>query len=287
MMDAHTLTHSLGGHWRNGKGQAPCPTCQPERRRDQTALSISEQGGKLLLYCFKSHCSFVDIAEAASVPLGGVQVDFKGQQETERKQSEYRAAQLTKARSLWDAAKPISGTKAEAYLQGRGIICELPPSLRFMPDIYHAPSSSWACAMVADVSTGGVHRTFFDKQGNRLTKSAKMMLGPCAGGAVRLSGASGPLVVCEGIETGLSLLSGLMPIPATVWATLSTSGMKALNMPPDTHKLTIATDGDEPGKVAGDALAIRATALGWDVSILAAPEGQDWNDVLAAKRGAA
>ncbi len=67
-MNAETVTFELGGVWRNGRGSAPCPVCQPERRKDQTALSVSESGGKLLLYCFKSHCSFRDIAEAANVP---------------------------------------------------------------------------------------------------------------------------------------------------------------------------------------------------------------------------
>jgi len=285
-MDAHTLTHTLGGHWKNGRGQAPCPICQPERRRKQIALSISEKGGKLLLYCFKSHCSFVEIAQAANLPLGGVQIDFEAHKEAERKQAEYQAMQLAKARSLWDAAKPIIGTKAETYLRGRGITRDLPDSLRFMPDIYHAPSATWACAMLANVEpTGGVHRTFFDKQGVRLAKSAKMMLGSCAGGAARLSDSDGSLVVCEGIETGLSLLSGLLSGPATVWATLSTSGMKALQLPPDPHKLVIATDGDEPGKLAGNSLAIRAAALGWKVSLLPAPDGKDWADVVAAKGG--
>ncbi len=286
LIDAHTLAHDLGGHWRNGKGQAPCPVCQPERRQDQRALSISQHGDKLLLHCFKSHCSFVDIAQAADLPLDGVQIDFDAARETEAKQAAYAAAQLAKARSLWDIAKPIDGTHAETYLRGRGITCAMPSALRFVPDIYHAPSNSWCAAMVADVSTGGVHRTFFDKAGIRLAKSAKMMLGPCAGGAVCLSDTQGPLVVCEGIETGLALLSGLLSGTATIWAALSTSGIKALHLPPKQHRLTIATDGDEPGKLAGNSLATRAAALGWKVSLLPAPDGKDWADVLAAKGGA-
>ena len=63
-MKARTLTYDLGGHWRNGRGQAPCPKCQPERRNDQRALSIAEANGSILLYCFKGGCSFVDIANA-------------------------------------------------------------------------------------------------------------------------------------------------------------------------------------------------------------------------------
>ena len=36
------------------------------------------------------------------------------------------------------------------------------------------------------------------RRGSRLSRNAKMMQGPCAGGAVALSEAQGPLVVCEG-----------------------------------------------------------------------------------------
>jgi hypothetical protein len=140
--------------------------------------------------------------------------------------------------------------------------------------------------MIGDVSTGGVHRTYFEKTGVRISRNAKMMQGPCAGGAVVLSEAQGPLVVCEGIETGLSLLSGLLSYPVTVWAALSTSGIRALDLPQSVGRLTIAADGDAPGKEAANALATRATALGWKVSLLPAPDGKDWNDVLAMKGGA-
>ena len=281
MKDIRTLTHTLGGAYHNGKGQAPCPVCQPERRRDQNALSLSEQNGKTLLYCFKTGCSFVEVANAVSLPLSSVQIDFEAQKLADKKQAEYKAAQKAKARSLWDAAKPMAGTKAQAYLKGRGITIALPPSLRFMPDIYHGPSASWCCAMVASVEpTGGVHRTFFDKQGIRLQRSAKMMLGPCCGGSVCLSYGDGPLVVAEGIETGLSLLQMLHDKDPVVWATLSTSGMKSVVLPSQPHDLIIAMDGDEAGKQSANSLAARADALGWSVSLMQAPEGQDFNDVL-------
>ena len=118
--------------------------------------------------------------------------------------------------------------------------------------------------MVGDVSTGGVHRTYFEKAGARIAGQA--MQGPCAGGAVALSEAPGPLVVCEGIETGLSLLSGVLVSPLSVWAALSTSGMKAPG------ELIVATDSNDAGAgwKAGNALAERAAALGWAVSMLPA-----------------
>lgn len=95
-----------------------------------------------------------------------------------------------------------------------------------------------------------------------------------------LSEAHGLLVVCEGIETGLSLLSGLLGEPATVWAALSTSGVRALDLPPTPGRLIIAPDGDVPGLAAADVLGNRAYSLGWQVYIMAPPDGKDWNDVL-------
>lgn len=104
---------------------------------------------------------------------------------------------------------------------------------------------------------------------------------------MRLIDAPGPLVVAEGIETALSLASGLLRAPATIWAALSTSGMAGLHLPARPHRLTIATDGDAPGKAAGYKLAERAHALGWSVNMLPAPDGRDWNDILTMKGAAA
>lgn len=109
------------------------------------------------------------------------------------------------------------------------------------------------------------------------------MLGSVAGGAVRLSHGNHKLIVCEGIETGLSLLSGLVSGSVSVWAALSTSGMKALSLPESPSLLTVATDGDDAGRAAGYALAERASANGWEVSMLPAHDGSDWNDILMMK----
>ncbi len=104
-----------------------------------------------------------------------------------------------------------------------------------------------------------------------------------AGGGVRFTDEQGPLVVAEGIETALSLCSGLLKRPATVWAALSAPGMSALCLPDRPHRLTIASDGDKAGHDAAHKLATRAAALGWTVRMLPAPDGQDWNDILMMK----
>lgn len=95
-----------------------------------------------------------------------------------------------------------------------------------------------------------------------------------------LSEAQGPLVVCEGIETGLSLMSGPLGEPAEVWVALSTSGIRAQHMPPIPRRLIVAADGDPAGIEAAKALGDRAYCLGWEVFLWPAPDGHDWNDVL-------
>ena len=97
---------------------------------------------------------------------------------------------------------------------------------------------------------------------------------------MRLSEGPGPLVVGEGIETAASLACGLLRAPVVAWAALSASGMAALRLPPDPGRLTIAPDGDAPGRKAARGLAERAHALGWQVGILDPGDGLDWNDHL-------
>ena len=83
----------------------------------------------------------------------------------------------------------------------------------------------------------------------------------------------------KGIETGLSLLSGLQDARPRVWAALSTSGMSGLVLPRDPHELVLAPDGDDPGRKAARKLAERASAAGWHVRIMTCPDGADWNDI--------
>lgn len=279
-MDAHTIALNLNGTWRNGQGSAPCPVCQTERRRDQNALSISENSGRLLLHCFRSGCDFSDIAKAINLPTGASQADPVDIGEMKAKRDAYSAAQLAKARGLWERSKQIAGTKGETYFRGRGITVPLPAALRFMPDIFHGPSGSYASAIIAKVEpTGAIHRTFLDKQGAKLSKSAKMMLGQCAGGAVRLREGEKALLVGEGIESTLSAALALENASTAVWACLSTSGMKSLTLPLMPGELIIAPDNDAAGSEASQCLANRAMALGWSVSLFPPPSNfGDWND---------
>ena len=290
MTDARSLTTALGGRWHGRYGTAPCPVCQPEARKDQNALTLSDGSeGRLLAHCKRADCAFRDILAAAGATPGDYTAPdpaTKARHEAKRRaEAEKKARQ---AHRLWCEARPIAGTVAETYLRGRGITCPLPDTLRFCPECWHGPTATRLPAMVAlvDGAEGfAVHRTYLhaDGSGKAPLDPAKLMLGATAGGAVRLSGGADSLAVAEGIETALSLLCGLLRRPATVWAALSAPGIAGLHLPPQPGRVTIAPDGDPAGRKAAHALAGRAHALGWAVSLLPAPDGRDWNDVLAGK----
>jgi hypothetical protein len=294
MTDAREITLALGGKWFQRYGAAPCPVCQPSGHKLQNALTLADgNNGRLLLNCKKLACSFLDILAAAGIGSGEYKVPdpstIAAREAQQRANEQKRAAQ---ADHVWRESQPIQGTLAEVYLRSRGIVGQLPKALRFHAACWHGPTAKRYPAMIAAIQGNrlpAVHRTYLknDGLGKADIERPKAMLGTVAGAAVRLSEARGQLVVCEGLETGLSLSSGILDAPAHVWAALSTSGMRGLSLPPRAGQLTIASDGDKAGREASNALAERADALGWQVTLLPAPEDLDWNDVLIMKGDAA
>ncbi len=288
-MDAETITRALGGRWTGRSGTACCPAHEDH----SPSLSIANgHSGQLLLTCHAG-CSFVSVLDAlkgmglaggivGNSPIGS---DVLNKHRENERRYNQRRAEI--ARNLWRKTKPIRGTLAETYLRKRGITCALPASLRFHGDCWH-PAAKRLPALVGNVEGSGsdaVHRTYLNQEGTGKSEytPGKAMLGATKGGAVRLTHTPGRLVVTEGIETGLSLLSGLMDGPIEVWAALSASGIKSLHLPEHSGELVIAPDGDAVGREAAQVLAHRAYALGWRISLLPAPDGYDWNDVLTGK----
>lgn len=293
MSNARTLTLALGGKWHRTYGLALCPA-HGDRKPSLTLADVPD--GRLLLNC-KTGCGFTDVLHALrdrglmdgahrpQPPDAGGLAQREAQDRADAERAEQRAL------ATWREALPIGGTIAETYLRHRGITCALPGTLRFHPECWH-PTARRFPAMVALVDglpRAAIHRTYLraDGSGKADAEPAKAMQGATRGGAVRLTEAQGQLVVAEGIETALSLSSGLLRAPAAVWAALSAPGIAALRLPDRSHRLTIAADGDPAGQAAANALAERAHALGWAVSLLPAPQGRDWNDVLTMKGASA
>ncbi|OUS06972.1 hypothetical protein A9Q96_08370 [Rhodobacterales bacterium 52_120_T64] len=293
MTEARDLVLALKGHWMGNSGVACCPAHGDKH----PSLSIGTGGnGQLLLNCHAG-CAFSDVLAALrSLGLLGGKSDFhrseqigKAAQRVAERANTFRREK--QARELWESASSTEGTIAEAYILARGITCALPYSIRYIGNCWH-PTAKRLPALVSYIRGAdgfAVHRTYIrtDGSGKADVTPAKAMLGPAMGGAVRVSDGPGRLVVAEGIETALSLMSGIIEGPHSVWAALSAGGMKGLNLPDCPGELLVAPDGDAVGIAAANSLAERADGLGWKVSLLIPPQGSDWNDVLVGKAVAA
>jgi len=272
-----------------GKGRVICPG--PGHSRNDRSLSVTFGSGGFLVYSFAGD-DWKDCRDHVADLLGIGESRFSPPSADDlRKAREAEEVQARKiearAQACWREAVPIGETVAERYLRSRGITAKLPDTLRFHPGCFH-PSTQRFPALVSLVEGGerfAIHRTYLreDGTGKAAIDPSKAMLGPVAGSAVRLTSSGYRLAVCEGIETGLSLASGLINGNPSIWAALSTSGLKRLELPPAPGKLIIATDGDDAGRAGGNVLAERAVSLGWEVSLLPAPDGHDWNDILQMK----
>ena len=196
-------------------------------------------------------------------------------------------------------AVPITDTPAATYLAGRALAVPDETDLLFHPDLTHWETKTGYAALLGQVRDRsgeviGLHRTYIVEDDNEVRKAPvskpKMMLGRIAGGAVRLAplGTGDRLALSEGIETGLAVMTACPDLP--VWATLSTSGLEQIDLPPAAQRVLILADHDASGAGlrAAEACARRLRAQGRDVAIARPPgEGQDFNDLLLSDGPAA
>jgi hypothetical protein len=133
-----------------------------------------------------------------------------------------------------------------------------------------------------DGAPAAIHRTFLARSGvgKAPVTPARMMLGPCRGAAVRLGSPRRLLLVGEGIETCLAAMQA-SGYPA--WAALSTSGLRALNLPADVNDVVVLADGDPAGEAAAGDCASHLNREGRRIRIARAPWGYDFNDVLLGR----
>jgi hypothetical protein len=135
----------------------------------------------------------------------------------------------------------------------------------------HTPTGLDLPCMVAAVSDSegrisGLHRTYLraDGMGKASVSDAKMMLGSCASGAVRLVSFGETLAIGEGIE---STLAGMYLTGLPGWAALSTSGLRSIVLPREVANVVILADADEPGIEAASVTAQRLKSEGRMVRI--------------------
>ncbi len=278
------LTREQDG-WRTS---CPSPNHAHGNRRNP-ALSLSEGADGRALVCCHAGCSVDDVLGAlglepvALFPDGGDKTSrepkkpARGEQGAERNRE--HAARLLRE------AKPIAGTPVAGYLLTRGLSVPKTDALRFHPRLEYWQGGDvlgmypGMVALVVDAWGAGlgVHRTFLEGPRKARVQQPKKALGNIGGGAVRLFEAGDVVALAEGIETALAVheLSGL-----PTWATISSSGMKRLELPETIREVVIAADPDEAGRNAARTLAERLTGEGRAVRIVEPPAGGDFLDWL-------
>jgi hypothetical protein len=108
-------------------------------------------------------------------------------------------------------------------------------------------------------------------------KKGKTVTGRAGGAVVMLSAfdeSTIGLVLCEGVETGIALFQDQM---RPVWACGSASTLAKFPLLGGIEALTIAADGDAPGRRAAAELASRWRVAGREILTIAPPVG-DWAD---------
>lgn len=190
---------------------------------------------------------------------------------------------IARARAIYAAAGPIDGP-AEAYLLGRGLR-PVPAWRRLRTAVLRYPDAGEHPAIVAPVrgasgSLEGIQRTFLAMDGRKLpVRDPKLSLGCMRGGAIRLAEPAAELVLCEGLEDGLSLVQELPGV--CVWAAPGTGMLVAMCLPAIVSSVIIAADNDAAGEQAARRAAERFASEGRQVRIMRPdPAYNDWNDQL-------
>jgi|TARA_R110000824_G_scaffold114246_1_gene264653 putative DNA primase/helicase len=275
-VSARSIAEALGGK-RSGEGWV----CRCPSHNDRNpSLSIKDADNKngLIVNCFAG-CNYLDVID--SLKARGL---LEGEKKYEPSNTNKRNSET--ALNIWRECFPIEGSLAEGYLRGRALLPPYPTSLRFHPHLFHSDSSTNCPALVAaicrwpDKKLSAITRTFLSEDGKRKADVApnKMSLGPCSGGAVRLAPVDKELLVCEGVETALSVqqLTG-----TATWAAIGTSGLKTLNLPDNLEKVTIAGDNDEAGRKAAEYAKKRWKNISPGLRVhIVYPDKGDWNDAL-------
>jgi hypothetical protein len=277
---SEVLARLRGVHRQSGYYTSFCPVHDDRNNRSFSIRGTPD--GKVLLHCFAG-CSYPAIVAALNDSSPNTSAYRPPAIQPTNPRSEVELSELTLR--IWHDSRPAQGTLLETYLRSRRITIASPPSLRFHPSLKHK-TGGYLPAMVAAVQDPNgkivaIHRTFLKADGTDKARvdPNKQMLGSCAGNAVWFAKPASTLAIAEGLETALSVAQSCPTL--TVWATLSTSGMKALILPDIVRMVIITADADPPGEQAALAAAQRFMHEGREVKIARpSQQGQDFNDVI-------
>ena len=188
---------------------------------------------------------------------------------------------------IWRDALPIAGTPAETYLRSRGLLCRLPECLRFARLRYgrRGPFYNALVALAAtfEGTATGIQRTFLNEAGTGKAgvPKPKLSLGRISGSAVRLAPQAREMIVCEGLEDGLTLQQ---EIDHAVWVAAGVGNLCKLELPIGVRTVTIAADNDAAGEAGALKAAQRFVAEGREARIIRPIAGfKDFNAELMGR----
>lgn len=178
---------------------------------------------------------------------------------------------------------PAQGTPAEVYLRSRGITMPLPQSIRYRDGAMRQYGALVGLATDDAGEVLAVQQVYLTSSGEKAPvhpakRTNKAVEGWAERSAVRLPGRA-PVILCEGIETALSLCQAT---GQETWACLGISNIAKAPLP-EGAEVIVARDGDIPGSPAdGQMERTLATlkARGFITLLASLPESQDFNDVL-------
>lgn len=176
------------------------------------------------------------------------------------------------------------GTRVEAYLCHRAITRRpLPPSIRFLTNAHGHYGALVALATDTEGQVHGLQLIYLTEDGRKAPlripkRTNKAHDGWADIAAVKLPGGP-PLVLCEGVETALSVWQAT---GQETWACLGISNIARAPVP-EGAAVIVTRDGDSPASKADNQLRQAVTILrqrGCQVVVAEPPVDKDFNDVL-------
>lgn len=234
----------------------------------------------------------------------------------EQQKVENENFRLYAGKIFWQAQQSIKGTPAEFYFKARGInfnvLKKQPHAIRFAPECFferdkRTGQKSYMPAIVTAIHNAnnefvGVHRTFLEQTNGVWRRKTKKVLGSFAGGAIRLwrGKTAAPigklstlknldeidetLIICEGIEDGLSIA---MACPEyRIWTSISVSNLQNIEIPKGINQVIIAGDVDGDEAIATKQVNLAAENFmraGKIVKIARPQNAHDFNDELTGQ----
>jgi len=200
----------------------------------------------------------------------------------------YTVAKKARVQRLWDSGTKLQGSPAATYLKSRGLRPNaawdsLRASILPYPRMGHHPALI-APLTTLDGSLAGLHRTYLTPSGSKLdVASPRLSLGQVCGSAIRLGNASDKLIICEGLEDGLTLfqeLGGHVP----VWVAGGATFLAKMAIPESVRFITIAADNDTAGEQAAMRAADTHQRRDRSIKIMRPSSAfKDFNDELQGK----